>query len=183
MLLFPSLSPRGLAAWVSILPANFPLKKVKVNWACHSQVDAWIRSPGANYGTTLDKSQYMLWKALCITTYKFLITCAHGQPVKGSAGKWVICWFMYIRSVLCSMLEQTGLCGWEIMGGWEKEGNSLISRSAWKMVSFCSSLSISGVLEKIEGTSVSFCKQWKEWSLNSRWWGCWGHILYALASG
>lgn len=56
-----SLSPGGLVAWISTPdPANFPQKKVKVNWDHAARWMPGFTFPGANYGATLDKSQHML---------------------------------------------------------------------------------------------------------------------------
>ena len=57
-------------------PAHFPQKKAKVSWDHTARWMPGSTFPGANYGSTLDKSQHMLWKALCITAWQFLTMCS-----------------------------------------------------------------------------------------------------------
>ena len=178
-----SLSPGGLAVWVSVpLPANFPLKKAKVNWAHTARWMPGFALPGANYGTTLDKSQHMLWKALRITAWQFLTMCSCNSCQRQ-------CWKMsnmliYVYQI-CPVLYAGADPALWVETGWgapRKEGNSLISRSAWKAwLKPAAAVTFWGPLEKnCQGDIWFFLQQWQEWSPNLlRWWSCRGHLLYA----
>lgn len=160
------MSPRWLAAWVSTpLPANFPLKKAKVNWAHTARWMPGFALPGANYGTTLDKSQHMLWKALRITAWQFLTMCSCNSCQRQ-------CWKMsnmliYVYQI-CPVLYAGADWALWVETGWGRRcgGRKEIPLSPevpWRHGWSLKQLLLSGVLwRKIaKGTSASFCNSGK----------------------